>query len=658
MGGRIVSTSNKPSVVDNPNAEKGQLSLLPTYGESFLDHHAGRVIADPAIAIVELVANCSDAGADRVEIVWPKVKGEQLSVADNGTGMTHDEFTSRWRELNYDRQKVQGVDVVFPKGVRHRARVAFGRNGIGRHAMFCFASEYLVETRKEGRLERYLIRRRAGNSPFDIDHIKSDQADTTGTTISCAVENVQLTPENVADLIGTQFVADPEFNISVNGQQVTLTDIEHLCDRYDLPVGDLGVLPIRRFDGERAGRTSKHHGVAFWVNGRLCGVPSWDVFDRPILDARRAAARRFTYVVEVDLLAAFVKPDWTGFYATQEVNEVRQRVQDFITENLREVLHEIRRERKREALGENRQMIRRLPPTSQETIAAFVDEVQIQCPTITERDLSNAVEVLAKLERARSGYDLLERLGALQPADLDKLDSILEDWTVSDIKRVLGELRYRLDLIAQLEKLVDARTTDELHDLQPIFERGLWIFGPEFESVSFVSNRSLATVVQEFFSKAALRTPRRRPDFVALPDTSIGVYSCDGYDEGHEVAGFSKVVIVELKKGGFEISGKEKNQAMDYARELRRSGKIGLDTPIVCHVLGSTVDPVSSDVTKEGATSVHPRTYVVLLRAAHARTFNLLKDITSTTKWRATDEDLNAVLDADATPLLDRAVAT
>jgi hypothetical protein len=267
------------------------------------------------------------------------------------------------------------------------------------------------------------------------------------------------------------------------------------------------------------------------------------------------------------------------------------------------------------------------------------------------------VEVLAKLERARSGYDLLERLGALQPADLDKLDSILEDWTVSDIKRVLGELRYRLDLIAQLEKLVDARTTDELHDLQPIFERGLWIFGPEFESVSFVSNRSLATVVQEFFDKAALRTPRRRPDFVALPDTSIGVYSCDGYDEGHEVAGFSKVVIVELKKGGFEISGKEKNQAMDYARELRRSGKIGLDTPIVCHVLGSTVDPVSSDVTKEGATSVHPRTYVVLLRAAHARTFNLLKDITSTTKWRAADEDLNAVLDADATPLLDRAVA-
>src|SRR4051812_47356345 len=73
-------------------AGNGQLRLFTgtpfTFGERFLADHAGQIITDPRIAIVELVANAYDAGATAVKITWPLKDGEGFVVADNGTGMT------------------------------------------------------------------------------------------------------------------------------------------------------------------------------------------------------------------------------------------------------------------------------------------------------------------------------------------------------------------------------------------------------------------------------------------------------------------------------------------------------------------------------------------------------------------------------------------
>jgi hypothetical protein len=308
-------------------------------------------------------------------------------------------------------------------------------------------------------------------------------------------------------------------------------------------------------------------------------------------------------------------------------------------------MSDIRSDRKREALKANKDNIKRLPLISQKQIAEFLDEIQEICPTMQQRDLDNAVQVLAKLEKTRSGYALLQKLSRLEPNDLEQLEIILHEWSVTDAKKVLDELRYRLDLITQLDSLVERHSADELHDLQPLFERGLWIFGPEFESISFTSNRSLSTVVKKFFGNANLEYPNKRPDFVVLPESSIGVYACDDFDDNHEVSGFKTIVIVELKKGGFKITDEEKNQASKYARELRKSGKVNKSTKIVCYVLGTYVNPLDSEISTDGETIIHPRTYNTILRQAHARTFNLLRKIESVQEPElASDKELQEVL--------------
>src|SRR5689334_22331638 len=70
--------------------------LPPTFGSQFLRDHAGQLISEPRIAVVELIANSYDAGATDVRVVWPDETGELFQVEDNGTGMTPDEFQRRW----------------------------------------------------------------------------------------------------------------------------------------------------------------------------------------------------------------------------------------------------------------------------------------------------------------------------------------------------------------------------------------------------------------------------------------------------------------------------------------------------------------------------------------------------------------------------------
>ena len=68
------------------------------FDDRFLDRYAGPIISDPAIAIIELVANAWDAYATRVNIIWPKrTDGIAFSIDDNGKGMTPEQFQRRWK---------------------------------------------------------------------------------------------------------------------------------------------------------------------------------------------------------------------------------------------------------------------------------------------------------------------------------------------------------------------------------------------------------------------------------------------------------------------------------------------------------------------------------------------------------------------------------
>jgi hypothetical protein len=617
------------------------------FGEDFIDDHAGRLIHNPDIALVELVANAWDAGASQVQITWPLNHEDEVAVEDNGTGMTRDEFFFRWNHIKYNRLSHQGNQAQFPPDIPTKKRRAYGCNGKGRHSMFCFNDEYYVETWRDGKSHIFSVHRSSGEKPWEISEKQSFDKQGHGTRVyTTAIRGMKALLE-VRQLIGSKFIADPEFVVSVNGQSVEFEEVTARLPHHKIDVPDFGEIEIVKIQAEK-GRTAKQHGLAWWVNRRLVGDPGWETFDEHLLDGRKALAKSMTFVVLADILEPVedLTADWSAFLPNKRTMAVHKAVAAFVRTSIQDELKGERKERKREILLQNRQTIRNLSPISQKVVASFIDEVQIRCPTLKDQDLENAASLLINLENAQSGYALIEQLSQLQADDLDGWNKIMAEWTIDGARKVLGELKWRLQLIAQLEGRVEKKDVDELHELQPLFEKGLWIFGPEYEAIEFRSNRTIGTIIKDFFGNAVVENPRIRPDFVALPDASLGAYACNSYDENGEVSGYGKVAIVELKRGGFEITGDEMNQANKYAYAISNSGRVQEGTQIICFVLGAKLRFDAQKERKEGNIRIIPRPYNVVLRQAHSRTFNLLEKIKEIPTVNIEDDELTSVLKA------------
>lgn len=631
-----------------PSADDQQL-MFPKFGTGFLQDHAGLIVSNPSIAIVELVANSWDAGADLVQIQWPANVNDQLFIEDNGTGMTYDEFSERWLELNYNRVDIQGDDVIFPLQNRASKRKAFGRNGKGRHSMFCFTDEYRVETWRDGIANVFVVSRQFRDFPFQVQPVERFEKDGNGTIISGNLYYRYIPIAELTSLIASKFIADPSFEIIVNGIRIELTDLRELAETEELQVEGLGAIKIHTIDSQRRGRTSKQHGVAWWVNKRLVGDFSWRGYDdNPYLDARTSEAKRYTFVVEADILLDQVKADWSDFVDSDKVHKVQGVAKEYILDRISDLFRNVRRERKVEALNSNKEVLKNLSPIARYNVGNVVDQIQSKSPTITQRDLTALVEVVSTMEQSRSKYSLLGQLSKLDPSDIDGLNRLLETWTVAEALIVLDELDQRIKLISTLAELVEDPSTDELHEIHPLIGKGLWIFGPEYEAISFLSNRTLNTVVESKFggAKVPLKTPRRRPDYVALPDSTLGVYASDSFDDRGEVNGFEKILIVELKRGGFEVTRKERQQAGEYANEIRKGSRVSKSTQIIGFVLGATISDDATDSITEGPmTTIYTRTYETVIRQANARTFNLKKRLEEANKEnRFEDSEVEEVL--------------
>jgi hypothetical protein len=461
--------------------------------------------------------------------------------------------------------------------------------------------------------------------------------------VSATARTITLNPEYVREVIGFRFAVDPSFQVFVNGEQVILLTLSDVASRQ-LQIEDCGTVTIHRLDPRKQERTMRLKGIAWWVNKRMVGEPSWDGLDSggKYLDGRTSEAKRFSFVVEADFLRDEVKPDWSGFHATNRLNKLRSAVHEAVVTELRGLFSDDRKAVKRQALAQNKSLIRDLPIVSQQHIGQFLEQVQEKCPTLTARDLARTVEILGKLEQSRSGYDLLTQLASCAPEDLDTWNALMEQWTASNAAVVLNELERRIKLIRELQELIRDKNTDEVHDLQPLFERGLWMFGPEYESVEFSSNRGMAFIVQKFFGQPGPSITQKRPDFVALPNSSIGLYSADEFRDG-EVSSVRKVLIVELKKGGFCVGQNELYQAHNYSKELRVTGCVQPMTKIEAYVMGATVEN-GLDPLRQGETVAWPFQYDLLLSRAHSRIFNLAKRIKETRPEVCGDAEVADVL--------------
>ncbi len=506
------------------------------FEEDFLVRTLGNLAQSPDVALTELVANAWDAGAACVDIVIPEDQGMTLTVKDDGCGMTPEQFRQRWMTLGYDRVKHQGASADFPPERADWTRRAFGRNGVGRHGLLCFADEYEVETMRAGRGGRYLVRTSEGKEPFVLVNQRLFKAETHGTVLSATVLRNLPDPDRIRKVLSARFLHDPRFTVVVNSISVPLWEHSGLIDRDTLAVNGATV-EVFFIDSTRAARTTQHQGIAFWIGGRLLGVPSWILGTRAVMDGRTRIAKRHTVVVKTDAFFDDVLPDWSGFKKTDRVDRLYEVVGDYVEGMFRRLSKERVRETAETVFRDYRDDIESLQPLGRIGVAEFVERYTECEPMVQVESLSVAVQAVIQMEKTRSGAALLEKISKLSEEDIEGLNRLLETWSVRDAATVLEEIDRRLIVVEALSRLSADKKADELHTLHPLVTESRWLLGPEFDSPEYASNVSLTTAVRELLKKRATDTtflnPKRRPDLLVLADATISAVATEQSDDSN-----------------------------------------------------------------------------------------------------------------------------
>ena len=608
------------------------------FEENYLVRTLGRIAQDAEVALTELVANAWDAGASLVDLTIPPTRELALTVEDDGHGMTSAQFRGRWMKLGYDRTKHQSSAVEFPPERKDWRRRAYGRNGVGRHGLLCFASRYLVETWREDKGATFEIGTQSQETPFKIEHDGSFIRRGHGTKLLVIVERHLPDPNRIREILAARFVHDPQFVVRVNGESVALADQTGLIERTELQIDGCPRAEAYVVDSTRTARSTLYQGIAFWVNGRLVGSPSWVLGSEVVIDGRARFAKRYSIVIRADdEWLPEVEQDWVRFKGGPKVEALFEATRSYAKKVLAQLSASLVEESSEEALIKNREEFKDLSPLGRAEVASFARDLVRATPTVSQDVLAAAVQAVINLEKARGGAALLEKLTKLDEADIEGLDRLLSQWTVRDALSVLDEIDQRLAVITAIEKLSGDASTDELHTLHPLVTQARWLFGPEFDSSEYSSNVSLRTAAEKIFKKRlsteAFINYKQRPDIVVLGDATCSIVGTEGFDPiDPTLTRIQNVLIIELKKGRSEIGREEMNQADGYVQDFFGSGALDGTPMFRAFVVGHGIAPKTTrekDLKEEGVLRgrVQAVSYGQLTRSANQRLFRLKERI-------------------------------
>ena len=610
--------------------------LFPSlYEDDYIIRSLGTIVSQPDIALTELVANAWDAGATNVYISIPENNNQILYVEDDGVGMSEEEFKQHWMKLRYNRLKNQGRDVIFPDGVNNK-RIAFGRNGVGRHGLFCFGNEYVVITQKEGKKLTFKIKPNVQNEPFAVIERKEEISDGHGTRLEVVVTKNLPKSNKMIEILSARFLHDPQFRITVNHTTLDISDLTGGQEPIELRVEGTDIeLTAYFIDTTKAGRKSIFQGIAFWQSGRLVGEPSWVLGKTMILDGRTTLAKRYTFIFKSEDLSDYIKEDWSGFKDCDETEMMFNKVESFVNQCFDDTAST-----SAEIVTENldssiKASLKTLNPLVREEVKDVITGIVKNNPKVKQDSVDLVVQTVINLEKSKNGHDLLEKLSHLSADDINGLNELLSKWTVGDALVVLNEIDRRLSIITAIRKLSSEKTTDELHVLHPMIAESRWLFGPEYESSEYIFNRQMRTAVSKIFGEDKLHTVdinyKKRPDLICLPSSTIGVTGIEEMTADLNLAKVRKLLLIELKKGAFKITREERNQAQGYVEDLLASN-LGNECQITAYVVGDSIadnlkSPIKVGNGNQG--TIYVTTYDQLVDTAERRMFSLRQIIAS-----------------------------
>lgn len=562
--------------------------------------------------LAELIANAYDADAEQVKITLPfgeylarKVGGQiedqgfEVTIEDDGSGMTSQEVNEYYLNVGYNRRAVR-----CEKTPKHHRRV-MGRKGIGKLAPFGICREVeVVSAGGDRTADGYAV----SNLILDLDEILNEKIDQNGNVLPYH-PRPGTKDGTYSDAAGTKLILRrfdrrrvptgeeldrqlaARFGLSQINWSVRLED-----STRENKLVELGSLNIDVMDGTRIDVADRPVKVA----DQFRPVSGWVAYAKdPYKDEVMAGVRIYARGKIVAQTRDFdIKTGFTGefkmrSYLTGEIwaewldedeDLVRTDRQDIIWNSelgnaLREwgrsLLKELAANAEPSARGRAWDVFLEASGLQERLKQAHPNETAIRDSVfkaarslITRADMDSIKEPDYRDRVMRLAYATgphstllatLDEVASLGDGPIDVVLDLFEKARVVEMYS-LGQVAHeRVSAIEQLKRLVSNPATVE-RQLQELIEKAPWVIYPDWTPLSF--NQSLARTRENFESwyrakygevivTSAIDNPKKQPDFVML---------------NHE----GRLEIIEIKRPQHAPTDEEFNRAFGYLDAVKK----------------------------------------------------------------------------------------
>jgi len=220
------------------NLDDQNRQLEMTFTPNTIEHLGVRMYSTVPPVLAELIANSYDADSKNVTVHLKDDGGKEITISDDGHGMTSEEINSKFLRIGRNRRDEE-TSQLSPGG-----RKVIGKKGVGKLSFFGVAHNIKIATTKNGLRNTFILdweailqhdesedpTKQTNYNPEVIEFNANahDQADGTTIILSSIQRESEFDAEAVADSLSKIFIVDNDFKIIVqrNNEQVIVIDNE------------------------------------------------------------------------------------------------------------------------------------------------------------------------------------------------------------------------------------------------------------------------------------------------------------------------------------------------------------------------------------------------------------------------------------------------
>lgn len=194
-----------------------------------IEHLGVKMYSTLPPALAELISNAYDADAENIRLKFSEIgSSKQISISDDGTGMSAEDIQNHFLVIGRNRRRDLG-DTPSPKF----KRLATGKKGLGKLALFGLARVITIDTVKDGMRNRFkldwdVLLNSDGTYNPEVDILNREVNKNNGTTITLSRLKRQspFDLDAIANSLSKIFIVDDDFKISLSdndGREVNIS---------------------------------------------------------------------------------------------------------------------------------------------------------------------------------------------------------------------------------------------------------------------------------------------------------------------------------------------------------------------------------------------------------------------------------------------------